>query len=93
LGLANGLEFYRRELERQRDLLQSVWLWYLGPLIPGPVVLMVAKVRIYPGQLRLFGLNLGAFTLFFVLVWMLNQRGARRLQSRIDELDSLGRRP
>jgi hypothetical protein len=89
LGLASGLEFYRRELERQRDLLQSVWLWYLGPLIPGPVVLMAANARIRPGELRLFGLNFVAFILFAALVWMLNQRGARRLQSRIDELNAL----
>jgi len=91
LGLASSLEFYKRELERQRDLLRSVWLWYLGPLIPGPVVLMVANARTNPDHLRRIGLSLASalFALLYVLVWMRNQRGARRLQSRINELNAL----
>ena len=28
-GLSSWIQFQRRELVRQRDLLQSVWLWYL----------------------------------------------------------------
>ena len=42
LGLASGIEFYRRELERQRDLLDSVWAWCLVPIIPGFVIFIVA---------------------------------------------------
>ena len=93
LGLASGLDFYRRELERQRDLVGSVWSWYLGPLIPGWVVLMVAFARTNPGHLRHFGLSLAGFNLFaalaFVFVWKLNQRAARSLQRQIDELNGL----
>jgi hypothetical protein len=93
MGLASGLDFFRRELERQRDLVGSVWSWYLGPLIPGWVVLMVALARTNPGHLRHFGLTFAAFNLFaalaFVFVWKLNQRAARRLQRRIDELNAL----
>jgi len=89
LGLASGIEFYRRELERQQDLLQSVGFWYLGPLIPGPVVLMVARACTHPGHLRPIGLSLALFALVFVFIWRLNQRAARRLQSRIDELNGL----
>ena len=29
VGIKNSLEFYRVQLERQRDLLRSVWLWFL----------------------------------------------------------------
>jgi hypothetical protein len=93
MGLASGLDFFRRELERQRDLVGSVWSWYLGPLIPGWVVLMVALARINPGHLRHFGLTFAAFNLFaalvFVLIWRLNLWAARRLQRRIDELNAL----
>jgi len=93
MGLVSGLEFHRRELERQRDLLQSVWRWYLGPLIPGWVVLMVGMARTNPGHLRHFGLTFTIFNLFaafvFVLVWKINQRAARKLQRQIDELDAL----
>src|SRR5450432_437693 len=29
LGLGTSLDFHRRELERQRDLIRDVWKWYL----------------------------------------------------------------
>lgn len=93
MGLASGLEFFRRELERQRDLVGSVWSWYLGPLMPGWVVLMVALARTNPGHLRHFGLSFAGFNLVaalaFVFVWRLNQGAARKLQRRIDELNAL----
>ena len=81
LGLASGIEFYRRELERQRDLLDSVWAWYLGPLIPGFVAFIVA-----------YHMHIGhslAVTALVVFVWLLNHRAARRLQRQIDELNAL----
>jgi len=91
LGLASGIEFHRRELERQRDLVGSVASWYLGPMIPGLVVLTLAMARANPDHLRHIGLSLASalIVLLFVLIWMLNQRAARRLQSRIDELNTL----
>jgi hypothetical protein len=89
MGLASGLEFYRRELERQRDLVGSVASWYLGPMIPGLVVLMAARARINPGRLWPIGLSSALVALVFVSAWWLNQRAARRLQFRIDELNAL----
>jgi hypothetical protein len=93
LGLATGLEFFRRELERQRTLVENVWTWYLGPLIPGWVVLTAAFARTNPGHMRHIGLFSGVLNLIgalsFVAVWKMNQRAARRLQRRIDELDAL----
>jgi len=96
MGLASGLEFFRKELERQRDLVKSVWSWYLGPLIPGWVLLTVAMARANPGHLRQIGLVLGVLNLVaaltFVFVWKLNQRAAGKLQRQIDELDTLRER-
>jgi RNA polymerase sigma-70 factor, ECF subfamily len=93
MGLANSLEFYRRELARQRDLVQSVGKWYFGPLIPGWVLLEVAFARANPGHPRHFALFFTMFNLLvaavFVFVWKLNQRAARRVQRQIDELDAL----
>jgi len=89
LGLASGIEYHRRELERQRDLLQSVWWWYLGPMIPGGVAFVVAQARTSPGHLRHMGLSLAFFALVVALVGWLNHWAARRLQSRIDELNAL----
>jgi hypothetical protein len=95
MGSASWLESHRRELERQRDLVGSVWSWYLGPIIPGWVVLMVAFARTNPGHLHHYGLFLAVFNLVtalaFIGIWKLNQRAARRLQHRIDELDGLQR--
>ncbi|MGO8816999.1 MAG: hypothetical protein ACLQVG_20350 [Terriglobia bacterium] len=89
LGIASGLEFYRRELERQRDLLRSVWSWYLGPMLPGLVVLMLARARNGPLGLWRIGLTSALIAVIFVSAWWLNDRAARKLQSRIDELNAL----
>jgi len=93
MGLATGLDFFKRELERERDLLKNVAKWYLGPLIPGWVVLMVALGRTNPGHLRHFAVSFSAFNLlaagFFVFVWRLNLWAAGKVQRRIDELDAL----
>ena len=93
LGMANSLEFHRQELERQRDLVSGVWRWYLGPMIPGMVLLLVALARTNPGHVKNFGVVFTAYACLVVLVfagvgWM-NLRAARRLQRRIDDLDKL----
>lgn len=93
LGTANSLEFHRQELVRQRDLVSGVWRWYLGPMIPGLAILMVAMGRTNPGHVRNFGVFFTAYAIAMVLIFVaigwLNQRAARRLQQRIDELDKL----
>jgi len=38
LALFSCIEFHRRELERDRDALQSVWFWGLLPFVPGALV-------------------------------------------------------
>ena len=94
-GLSSGIEFQRRELERQRDLVSSVWRWYLGPMIPGLAVLVYAMGRSNPGHLphpelitALCAAVIGA--VFAVVAW-LNRLAARRLQQMIDQLAELGR--
>jgi hypothetical protein len=86
LGLTASLAFHRRELERQRDLLQSIWSWYLGPLVPGLLVFTKGVMqRLGPGIL-LFTVQ----AVFFGGVWWINRRGAKRLSRQIAELDNLG---
>ena len=83
--LSAAMAVYRRELERQRDLLHTVTWWGLLPLLPGMVVLMLAQAvaRAQPAPaLRAFGF----FLLFGALTRQLNQRGARRLQQKIERL-------
>lgn len=92
-GLASCVQFQRRELERQRDLVGSVWRWYLGPMIPGLAILIVAFGRANPSHLKhpsiLIALEAIVFGATFLGIAKLNSRAARRLQKRIDELENL----
>ena len=92
-GLSNCVEFHRRELERQRNLLNGIWRWYLGPMIPGLAIVLVAAGRLNPGILKQtwFVIYLVLLPVFFLGVAKLNIRAARKLQRRIDELDELRR--
>ncbi len=87
MGGASCIEFFRAELERQRDALRSVWKWYLAPVVPGYVALNVAfALRFhYAGLGRLLLLDL-FFVAMFVAIWWMNQSAARRLQRTIDDL-------
>jgi len=94
-GFTTCLEFHVRELERQRDALNSLWRWYLGPMIPGLVVFVAALTvsgrapeRQQPALIALW---LAIFAASFWGVWKMNQRAARKLQRRIDELNAMGR--
>ena len=48
LGGAACVTFYRSELERQRDLLHSVWKWVLLPILPGVTLLAVYNITSAP---------------------------------------------
>jgi hypothetical protein len=94
-ALSSCIEFKRRELERQRDLLSHIWSWYLGPLIPGLAVLIVDFAFASQGRVRHNGLLVAAYSLFvagiFIGIAKLNSRAASTLQKQIDELDEAGR--
>jgi Flp pilus assembly protein TadB len=88
MGASTCLQFFREELERQRDVVKNVWAWYLAPLVPGFVLLTVATLIgvPFPASLRKVVLmNVFVGGVFF-LVWKLNMRAARCLQRTIDEL-------
>jgi hypothetical protein len=93
-GLSGWIQFQRRELVRQRDLLRSVWLWYLGPLVPGLVVVVVAFGRLIRTRAGHPGLLVAADVLIFAAVFLgigrLNAKAAQKLQRQIDELDEQG---
>lgn len=95
IGLSSCIEFQRHQLEQQRDLLSSVWRWYLGPIVPGMVVLLYAFGRANPGHLKhpafVVMPELLCFAAIAVAIAMLNGRAARRLQRQIDELEQAGR--
>jgi Flp pilus assembly protein TadB len=95
LGRTTGLDFYRKELERQRALLSSVWRWYLGPFVPGLAVITLGAAITNPSHSPHAWLFTGSYAvvmaLAFWLVARLNQRGAARLQRQIEELNDAGK--
>lgn len=78
--------FYRRELTRQRDALYAVPSWYIGPLVPGMLLIAAAR-RTGSGLVwRQAGAAFPMLAIVLLIVW-LNRRAARALQSKIDALD------
>jgi len=88
LGVAASIEFHRRELVRQRDLLRSVWRWYIGPIVPGLIVFSVGSIPPHSPVWVYFMLFLFFLVTLGGIVW-LNHRGAIRLDRQIAELDNL----
>ena len=93
-GQLSLLEYERRELARQRDALDSVFTWYLLPLIPGMLVILSGPLLSLP--LARWGwppaermLVTGCVMAVFVGVYVLNKLAARRLQSQIEAIDAL----
>ena len=101
LGRAASLDFYRSALVRQRDLLSSIWIWYLLPFLPG-VALSLFGFAVRDGLILnqpapieeqgaggLAGLLvvIGLFAAVVFIAAALNKRKARKLQAEIDALD------
>ena len=88
LGLMGSLAFHRRELVRQRDMLRSVWSWYLAPFVPG---LLVFAFGIAPKHGHGIVIFLAEYAVVFGAVWWVNQHAAAKLTRKIAELDDLER--
>ena len=93
-GLSTGLEFCRREVERQRNLVRRVLLWAFGPvmLVIGTFILALAMVGARDRGLFPNGLPF----LILVIVWIVTYfivrlREQRDLQREIDELNDIER--
>jgi hypothetical protein len=85
-GVSACLDFYRRELERQRDALRSVFRWYLLPLVPG----LIATIFISPRKPSLRTLLAAiVIALSLLVVWALNQWTARKLDRKIEKVIEL----
>ena len=89
LDTVANLRFYRVELERQRELVTSVWSWYLAPLIPGFIVYTIGHAIRVPHPAAWAGLALldAMVALMFFVIWKLNMRTARCLDRMIHDLN------
>ena len=98
LGHSASLDFYRSSLERQRNLLQGIWRWYLLPFVPG-VLLSLVGFAVRDGVLfnparttqnYISGVGIGILAAVFVGVFFfiarLNHNGARKIQKEIESL-------
>lgn len=87
--LKTGLEFYRRELERQQDLIGRVLRWSFGPVILSVGTLIVVLVEMATGRslpirsVMPFG---SLFVIWVVAFLVRRSRGQRKLRQEIDEL-------
>lgn len=87
---ANCVEFYLRELQRQRDALRSIMRWCVVPLIPGAIVFNIGIAVSHPwGPVVCLSLAAVLWLAGSLFVYKLNQWGARKLQSEVDELTEL----
>lgn len=101
LGLSTCIDFHRKSLERQRDALRKVLIWYLLPVVPGLAIfdigLAINQWKANPVDLHHFVLaslvSPAIVAAVFFGVWRMNQWAAGKLQKRIDELTALGKRP
>jgi hypothetical protein len=88
VGMRGSIQFNRVELERQRDAALAMWHWYLLPFVPGLTAGLVMTGIDHGSKALLIRMGV-FFVLVFVGIWALNQRGARKLDRKIQELKAM----
>ncbi|HWW58770.1 MAG TPA: hypothetical protein VN047_17890 [Sphingopyxis sp.] len=81
--------YYRAQLATEEQMLASVGLWYIGPLIPGLAVFMAGLARA-SGFASMSGFAAFAaipLAIFFG-IWLLNRRAAAMLREHIARIDA-----
>lgn len=86
LGFDASRSALRDALVRGERLLRSVWLWYLLPLMIGPLVLIVGWSATGGRSFRSALGFLGVMVIMTALTWRMNRDAANRLARRIDSL-------
>jgi len=90
ISLMDYISRYREELRRQKSALQTVWLWYLAPFVPGiGLFTMGLFLKHPPGRWAPMWLTAVVVIGVFGGLWLLNLWGARKLQHQIDALNRL----
>jgi hypothetical protein len=90
MGIAASIEFYRTELQHQRDFYSGIGFWSrLLILFPGPLVFLIGSEIAHPELTRPIRLEMVALIVLAVLAIPVNLRLAHRYQRQINELDSL----
>jgi hypothetical protein len=91
-GSEGSLRAHRRELVRQRDLLASVWRWYIGPFVPGLALFFAGELASAWAHgaisIAITCVAAAAAAGGCVAVGLANARAARRLDDEIAALDA-----
>ena len=91
-ALSTGLEFYRREIERQRAVYGRVLLWSFGPIVLALAAfilfsVIVAGAKIFPNGMPFLIL----VVVWFVAGFVIRMRERRNLQREFDDLNEIER--
>ena len=86
LGRTNGVEFYRAELVRQRNLSKDSW-GYLLPFVPGVALSLLGRGIEDRRTGEVVVLVAFGVALFLGIAWW-NAHTARKLQNEVDALDA-----
>jgi hypothetical protein len=85
----------RSQMVSQRDALRSVAKWYIGPLVPGLLLALIAMILVVAEKASLgvaiaglMGPALVCAAIFGGVIW-LNRRAANMLSAKIADLDEL----
>lgn len=89
-GAIDSLSFYRRELVRQRDARRGNWRWWLPPLVPGLITVLVSFIVELNLPRMLVALEIAVTVGALSLGVARAEWASRRLQREIDALDTLG---
>ncbi|MBL8178671.1 MAG: hypothetical protein JNK48_28615 [Bryobacterales bacterium] len=85
-GATVSRDWYRKQLERQRDLLRGVWKWYLGPMTPGLAMWLAGGLWEHPERWGRSAISGGIAAAVFLAVGRLNAHAARKLDKELDSL-------
>jgi len=88
LGTTDSVAFHRAELVRQRDLLKSVWSWYILPMYPGMALMAIGVLISDPSIATFVALVLVLAAVMSYAVARANAQGAKVVQRQIDELEA-----
>jgi hypothetical protein len=88
-GVATGLDAYRNELKRRRDLYLGSWRWSLWPLLPTTAVLFIGGALYDPRPHKVLRYSIGAIVVI-ACAWVVRRMNRSKAHEFQRELDALG---
>ena len=93
LGFAETVTLFRQMLERQSKRIRDMVWWYLLPLTPGPLALIIGAALQQPNPVPSLIKGLAAVAIMVALIFQMNSTARQRIARRIGQLGSVTERP